>query len=558
MTKKIFQHIIWTVVAVIFIVIGLFLTALYSHFETQINANLKEEAVYIETAYEEEGVAYLAKLSVSGRITLISPQGEVLFDNRADSEQMENHLDREEIKEALNNTEGYGKRRSDTLGHDTLYYAKLLDDGNILRLASDEATVLALLLGMSSHLFWIILLAILIAYLMAKRASDKLIAPINKMDIVKDKIAPYSELQPLVNRIQNQASTIDKQLSVLKQRSQEFLDITENMQEGLLVINKNAEVLSYNKSASSIFKTPPNLDKPSVYQFYHGAEFMDAVSKALKENKRTSQRLILDSRIYIAVINPVTVVTAIEGATILVRDVTEAEMQEKIRREFSANVSHELKTPLTSIVGFAEIMKNGLVDDGDVKEIANDIYTEAKHLINLINDIIHLSRIEDNNLEDSKVEFVVSDVVERVFATLNTASAKKNIKLIHERKDYVFKGVAGIFEEIIYNLCDNAIQYGRQDGFVKAEVKCDDDNLYITVEDNGIGIAPADQNRVFERFYSVDKSHSKKAGGTGLGLSIVKHGVILHGGTVELSSKLDVGSKFYLTFPLHNKPSGIA
>ena len=558
MTKKIFQHIIWTVVAVIFIVIGLFLTALYGHFETQINANLKEEAVYIETAYEEEGVAYLAKLSVSGRITLISPQGEVLFDNRADSEQMENHLDREEIKEALNNTEGYGKRRSDTLGHDTLYYAKLLDDGNILRLASDEATVLALLLGMSSHLFWIILLAILIAYLMAKRASDKLISPINKMDIVKDKIAPYSELQPLVNRIQNQASTIDNQLSVLKQRSQEFLDITENMQEGLLVINKNAEVLSYNKSASSIFKTPPNLDKPSVYQFYHGAEFMDAVSKALKENKRTSQRLILDSRIYIAVINPVTVVTAIEGATILVRDVTEAEMQEKIRREFSANVSHELKTPLTSIVGFAEIMKNGLVDDGDVKEIANDIYTEAKHLINLINDIIHLSRIEDNNLEASKVEFVVSDVVERVFATLNTAAAKKNIKLIHERKDYVFKGVAGIFEEIIYNLCDNAIQYGRQDGFVKVEVKCDDDNLYITVEDNGIGIAPADQNRVFERFYSVDKSHSKKAGGTGLGLSIVKHGVILHGGTVELSSKLDVGSKFYLTFPLHNKPSGIA
>lgn len=558
MTKKIFQHIIWTVVAVIFIVIGLFLTALYSHFETQINANLKEEAVYIETAYEEEGVAYLAKLSVSGRITLISPQGEVLFDNRADSEEMENHLDREEIEEALNNTEGYGKRRSDTLGHNTLYYAKLLDDGNILRLASDEATVLALLLGMSSHLFWIILLAILIAYLMAKRASDKLISPINNMDIIKDKIAPYSELQPLVNRIQTQASTIDNQLSVLKQRSQEFLDITENMQEGLLVINKNAEVLSYNKSASSIFKTPPNLDKPSVYQFYHGADFMDAVSKALKENKRTSQRLILDSRIYIAVINPVTVVTAIEGATILVRDVTEAEMQEKIRREFSANVSHELKTPLTSIVGFAEIMKNGLVDDGDVKEIANDIYTEAKHLINLINDIIHLSRIEDNNLEASKVEFVVSDVVERVFATLNTAATKKNIKLIHERKDCVFKGVTGIFEEIIYNLCDNAIQYGRQDGFVKVELKCDDDNLYITVEDNGIGIAPADQNRVFERFYSVDKSHSKKAGGTGLGLSIVKHGVILHGGTVELSSKLGVGSKFYLTFPLHNKASGIA
>lgn len=558
MTKKIFQHIIWTVVAVIFIVIGLFLTALYSHFETQINANLKEEAVYIETAYEEEGVAYLAKLSVSGRITLISPQGEVLFDNRADSEEMENHLDREEIEEALNNTEGYGKRRSDTLGHNTLYYAKLLDDGNILRLASDEATVLALLLGMSSHLFWIILLAILIAYLMAKRASDKLISPINNMDIIKDKIAPYSELQPLVNRIQTQASTIDNQLSVLKQRSQEFLDITENMQEGLLVINKNAEVLSYNKSASSIFKTPPNLDKPSVYQFYHGADFMDAVSKALKENKRTSQRLILDSRIYIAVINPVTVVTAIEGATILVRDVTEAEMQEKIRREFSANVSHELKTPLTSIVGFAEIMKNGLVDDGDVKEIANDIYTEAKHLINLINDIIHLSRIEDNNLETSKVEFVVSDVVERVFATLNTAATKKNIKLIHERKDCVFKGVTGIFEEIIYNLCDNAIQYGRQDGFVKVELKCDDDNLYITVEDNGIGIAPADQNRVFERFYSVDKSHSKKAGGTGLGLSIVKHGVILHGGTVELSSKLGVGSKFYLTFPLHNKASGIA
>lgn len=548
MTNKIFKHIILSVVASTIVIIGLFMSVLYDYFGDQINNILKNETTYLVHAYEIEGISYFESLNSRDRITLIDAEGNVLYDNRS-RENNDNHLNREEVIAALTYGEGFATRRSDTIGQESIYYATLLSDGNILRVSTTRQTISSLLLGMSSHIFWIIVLVVIIAFLLAKRASEKIVKPINSMDINQDKIACYHELQPLVNKIQSQNIIINEQIEELRKRAEEFTSITENMQEGLIVINRKAEVLSFNNSSIRIFKTQNIQDKQSVFQFYHATSFIDAVNLALEENKVQNLRMDLDYKVYQILISPVNQNGIVEGAVILIRDVTEIERQEKMRREFSANVSHELKTPLTSILGFAEIMKNGMVDKEDVKEIASDIYNEANRLINLINDTIHLSSLEDNNIAVSMSDFKLSELIEDIFHTLDKSAKKMNIELRHKANDISYHGIESVIEEVIYNLCDNAIRYGKENGYVEVCTSEDEQNIIIKVEDNGIGIPYSDQSRVFERFYCVDKSHSKSLGGTGLGLSIVKHGVLLHGGNIKLTSKVNIGSTFTITLP---------
>ena len=548
MTNKIFKHIILSVVASTIVIIGLFMSVLYNYFGDQINNILKNETTYLVHAYENEGISYFESLNSHDRIALIDAEGNVLYDNRS-RENNDNHLNREEVIAALTYGEGFATRRSDTIGQESIYYATLLSDGNILRVSTTRKTISSLLLGMSSHIFWIIVLVVIIAFLLAKRASEKIVKPINSMDINQDKIACYHELQPLVNKIQSQNIIINEQIGELRKRAEEFTSITENMQEGLIVINRKAEVLSFNNSSIRIFKTQNIQDKQSVFQFYHATNFIDAVNLALEENKVQNLRIDLDYKVYQILISPVNQNGLVEGAVILIRDVTEIERQEKMRREFSANVSHELKTPLTSILGFAEIMKNGMVDKEDVKEIASDIYNEANRLINLINDTIHLSSLEDNNIAMSMSDFKLSELIEDIFHTLDKSAKKPNIELRHKANDISYHGIESVVEEVIYNLCDNAIRYGKENGYVEVSTSEDEENVIIKVEDNGIGIPYSDQSRVFERFYCVDKSHSKSLGGTGLGLSIVKHGVLLHGGNIVLTSKVNLGSTFTITLP---------
>lgn len=550
MTKKIFKHIIFTVIATSLVIIGLFLSVLYGYFGTQINSILKQEAVLIEQAYYNNGLDYFTGLTTNTRITLITESGTVLYDSRANDDKMENHLERPEVIQALDKGEGYASRRSDTIGEQSIYYAKKLSDGTILRVATGQKSIWSLLIGMSSHIFWIAVLAILMAFLLAKRASDAIVGPINQMDVGKDKIAIYHELQPFVNKIQSQNITISSQLDELKRRSKEFNTITENMPEGLIVTNAKLEVLSYNRSASEIFKLDNIQEKQSVYQFYHATSFIDAMNEAINSKQNQDLHLNIDNRYYQMLIAPVTTSGVVVGATIIVKDITETEAQEQIRREFSANVSHELKTPLTSILGFAELMQKGLVDNKDIKEISGDIVNEARRLINLINDIIHLSSLESPNLANTKTDFVVSEIVNSVFKTLDQSAKQKNITLAYQGDAVSYYGIASVFEEIIYNLCDNAIRYGKEKGQVAVMVSKDDKWLHITVKDDGIGIPDSDQARIFERFYRVDKSHSKALGGTGLGLSIVKHGVILHEGKIELESKVGEGTCFKMTFPI--------
>ena len=548
MTNKIFKHIILSIVASTIVIIGLFMSVLYDYFGDQINNILKNETTYLVHAYESEGISYFESLNSRDRITLIDAEGNVLYDNRS-RENNDNHLNREEVIAALTYGEGFATRRSDTIGQESIYYATLLNDGNILRVSTTRQTISSLLLGMSSHIFWIIVLVVIIAFLLAKRASEKIVKPINSMDINQDKIACYHELQPLVNKIQSQNIIINEQIEELRKRAEEFTSITENMQEGLIVINRKAEVLSFNNSSIRIFKTQNIQGKQSVFQFYHATNFIDAVNLALEENKVQNLRMDLDYKVYQILISPVNQNGLVEGAVILIRDVTEIERQEKMRREFSANVSHELKTPLTSILGFAEIMKNGMVDKEDVKEIASDIYNEANRLINLINDTIHLSSLEDNNIAVSMSDFKLSELIEDIFHTLDKSAKKMNIELRHKANDISYYGIESVIEEVIYNLCDNAIRYGKENGYVEVYTSEDEQNIIIKVEDNGIGIPYSDQSRVFERFYCVDKSHSKSLGGTGLGLSIVKHGVLLHGGNIKLTSKVNIGSTFTITLP---------
>lgn len=523
---------------------------LYRYFDRELVGELKKEASYLVQGVEADGEEYLRGINdKDARITYISGDGVVLYDSQAEAESMENHSDREEVKAALESGSGTCRRISRTLSEKTIYYALKLDNGNILRVSSTQYSVFELILQLVQPMMWVLLLMIILSGIFASKLSDRIVQPVNELNLDHpEEVQIYDELSPLLSKIHRQNKQIQEQLDLARQQQEEFTIITENMQEGLLVIDRYTMILSGNTSAWRIFKVKDQKVGSSVYCLDRSEEFRKTVEQVLG-GRHSSVLLKMDGGYVQMLANPVIRSANPMGAVFLLMNVTEKVERENLRREFSANVSHELKTPLTSISGFAEIIQDGFVQPEDVKKFAGRIYKEAQRLIQLVEDTIRISQLDEGEMpyEWEKVDLYAMS--RSVFNTLKDAAYKRDVHLYIDGERMICSTVRPIMEEVLYNLCDNAVKYNRQGGTASIILRQTPTEVRITVADNGIGIPKEDQNRVFERFYRVDKSHSKEIGGTGLGLSIVKHGVAFLGGSMEMSSEEGKGTEITVIFP---------
>ena len=526
---------------------------LYHYFQGQLMDELKKEAVYISRGVESAGTDYLQQLNdEDSRITYVDESGKVIYDNEANVESMDNHGHRKEIREAEINGEGADERMSSTLSEKTMYYAVRLENGNVLRVSSNQASVWMLLLQLLPPFVAVLILMLLLSGVFASRLSGKVVEPLNELDLEHpEENDAYDEVQPLLSKIGRQSRQIRLQLEAARRQQKEFSIITENMQEGLLVIDRYTMVLSVNSSVGRLLKVKEIKTGESVYLLNRSEEFRDVVCQVL-DGKHEDKVLRLDGSEIQVIANPVTRENKTEGAVILLVDVTEKVEREQLRREFSANVSHELKTPLTSISGFAEIMQDGFVKDEDVKVFAELIYKEAQRLIRLVGDVIRISRLDEGGLPYQWEKLDLYSLTHDIFSTLHEAAEKQEVHMYMEGGSTVLDTVPMIMEEVLYNVCDNAVKYNHRGGEVFVKLKDEGDAVRVNVRDTGIGIPKEDQERIFERFYRVDKSHSREIGGTGLGLSIVKHGVKTLNGRLWLNSEPGQGTEIIMEFPKHH------
>lgn len=553
MSKKIFKYIM--LVSSLITVLGLAFVVgiLYHYFQGQLMSELKKEAVYISRGVESAGTDYLQQLNdENSRITYVDESGKVIYDNEANVESMDNHGHRKEIREAEINGEGADERMSSTLSEKTMYYAVRLENGNVLRVSSNQASVWMLLLQLFPPFVAVLILMLLLSGVFASRLSGKVVKPLNELDLENpEENDAYDEVQPLLSKIGRQSRQIRLQLEAARRQQKEFSIITENMQEGLLVIDRYTMVLSVNSSVGRLLKVKEVKTGESVYLLNRSEEFRDVVCQVL-DGKHEDKVLRLDGSDIQVIANPVTRENKTEGAVILLVDVTEKVEREQLRREFSANVSHELKTPLTSISGFAEIMQDGFVKDEDVKVFAGRIYKEAQRLIRLVGDVIRISRLDEGGLPYQWEKLDLYSLTHDIFSTLHEAAEKQEVHMYMEGGSTVLDTVPMIMEEVLYNVCDNAVKYNHRGGEVFVRLKDEGDAVRVNVRDTGIGIPKEDQERIFERFYRVDKSHSREIGGTGLGLSIVKHGVKTLNGRLWLNSEPGQGTEIIMEFPKHH------
>ena len=550
MTKRIFRA-IFNVSLLILIASTLILVAFVGDYNSdQTKEAMHADAVYIAKAMETEGISYLEQLpKQSQRITWIDADGTVLFDSYADVSQMENHGEREEVVKALKTGRGESTRYSTTLAEKTENYAIKLSDGTILRLSVTSLSALSIFLSMTQLLALVLVIALILAGFLASKTSKSIVKPLENVDLKHPEQAEiYDEMAPFLRRIAVQNKLISKQMQDRQRRQREFETITENMQEGLLVLDAKGEVLSCNKGARRLLGVDHVPEKENVFALNRTEGFRRCITAALAGNHE-EVTMESDSRSYQLLANPVTEDGLVAGVVLLLFDNTEKADRKKLRREFTANVSHELKTPLTSISGFAEIMKNGMVKAEDVPRFANNIYDEAQRLISMVQDIIQLSRLDEAQETMEKTEVNVALIAETVAKRLEGQAAQRNIVFHIETESAVLSGVPHVLEEMIYNLCDNAIRYNKDNGSVTLKVEKHPDDITVTVADTGIGIPYGEQERVFERFYRVSRSRSKEIDGTGLGLSIVKHGALLHQATVKMESEVDKGTTIRLIFP---------
>ena len=548
MRKKIFQNYLLVEVLVLVLCCGLFLGVLFQHYEKQAFSQLRTEANYIAHGMELSGESYLNTLRSDARVTWVDADGTVRYDSAADPATMQNHLNRKEIAEALRNGEGDGSHFSETLMERTLYYAVRLGDGTVLRVSCTQKTVMAMLLMMMPPLLGVAAAVLLICMLMAFRLARHIVDPINRIDLAHPVVEEtYGELEPLVKRIQEQNRAIRRQMDELSQRQREFSALTDNMSEGFLLVDYKTNVLSANHSALRMLGDGKAEEITNLRRDNCLPQVLTTVEAALA-GVRTETVQEIGGISWQVIANPVVSSGQVAGVAVLLMDVTEREQREKLRQEFSANVSHELKTPLTSITGFAELMKEGMVTGEKVKEFAGDIYREARRLIDLVNDIIRLSRLDENSKLFESEQVDLYDLCDEIIANLQNVAERQNVMFSLSGEHVTISGVWQILNEMVYNLCDNAIKYNRPGGTVDVSVRRDGGSVRLTVRDTGIGIPYADQPRVFERFYRVDKSHSKEVGGTGLGLSIVKHGAQYHNARLELESEPGKGTSISIVF----------
>lgn len=548
MHKKIFHSSMLVTLFVLLSSVGLIMGILYDYFESQLINELKREAAYISAAIENDGLDYINNMDDKNeRITLISPDGTVIADTVADADVLENHIDREEVKEAIQNGSGTSSRYSDTLTEKIVYYAVKMKNGEILRISTRHYTVVMILLGLAQPIVIVVLISVLLSLWLCHRVSVKLIEPINTLDLEHpENNATYDELTPLLKKIANQRQTIDKQLKDAVQMQEEFQLITENMNEGFLVIDKEMRILTHNSSAMK-FLDISETESESILSVNRTKEFRKMLERVLS-GERYESETESDERCCRFIANPVFAEGQTIGAVIVILDVTESVNREKLRREFTSNVSHELKTPLTSISGFAEIMKSGDTPDEMVMDFSNSIYDEAQRLISLVSDIMKISELDEKAVVCDKETVDLYALSLEVAERLRAQADKKNVKInvIGDTAEVI--GVRKILDEMIYNLCDNAVKYNKENGIVDIIVNSSDSRVKLIVRDTGIGIPTAQQSRVFERFYRVDKARSKAIGGTGLGLAIVKHGAMYHNAEIKLESKENVGTSVSLVF----------
>ena len=553
MTKRIFRSILLVSGLVLLVGLGCMLAVFRQYFDSQLEKELQQEASYLSIAVEDSGADALEQLSSQKeRVTWIGADGKVLFDNRADSEGMENHSGREEIQEALENGSGQATRYSSTLGEKTVYYALRLEDGTVLRVSTTQYTTASIILGMLQPVLWILILALVLSGIFASRASKAIVAPLNKLDLDNPELnEPYEEVAPLLGKIGHQQRTIRRQLKEARRQQEEFAMITGHMEEGLLVIDKQTDLLSWNPSALRLLGSKEARAETSVLSLNRSEPFQKAVEGALA-GSRTETLLGVNGVFCRISANPVLDEGTVKGAVLLLVDVTETMQRENLRREFTANVSHELKTPLTSISGFAEILQDGLVQPQDIRKFAGRIFDEAQRLIVLVSDVIKISQLDEGSVPYEAETVELSEMVNGILTRL-TQAAEKNQITLHTEGTAKLRTVKPILEEVLYNLCDNAVKYNRKGGKVSVALRQEKNFIEVSVSDTGIGIPAADQSRVFERFYRVDKSHSKEIGGTGLGLSIVKHGAAYLGASLDLQSSPGEGSTFTLHWELPEK-----
>lgn len=539
MTGKIIRSLFSLAMLVLVIGAALFSGILYGYYEKQSFASLAQEAEQLQQTME-----YVSpeQMRSTDRITLISPDGTVLYDSVARADAMENHLSREEVAQALREGTGKSSHYSSTVLKKNLYYALRLEDGNILRLSREQSSLGAMLLNMAWPIAATVAGLLLLAAGLSVRLARQITQPINAIS-PDDPQDVYPELQPLTQRLRQQRETIRNQMDELSRRMREFSAMTENMSEGFLLIDLRGRVLTENHSASMLLPTDAdNIAKCSQ------RELCQAAQQALT-GQRCERLLQQGERTLSVIASPVLESGQVTGAVVLTLDVTEREQREKLRREFSANVSHELKTPLTSISGFAELMSQGLVPPDKVREFSLDIQKECTRLTNLVEDIIDLSRLEEGGGDMTWEDIDLYTLCDDVLQSLEPVAKRQAVTLRLAGESLQVRGVYQVLREMIYNLCDNAIKYNRSGGSVTVTVARSAGRASVTVADTGIGIPYEDQSRVFERFYRVDKSHSRAIGGTGLGLSIVKHAAVLHGAEIKLQSQPEDGTVITVLFP---------
>ena len=547
MTSKIFRSVFFTSVLTLLASLVLVLGVLFGAFENQIEKELKSEAGYIAYTIENGDMDFFNRFSDSGkRVTLIDPNGEVIADTEADAGKMDNHSDREEVKEALKDGSGTNVRYSKTLTEKTVYYAQRLSNGTVLRVSTTQYTIITIILGLLQPLIFVLVIAMALSLFLSSKVSKRLVKPINSIDLDNpENCDTYDELSPLLHKIINQTRTIARQIEKARQVQEEFRLITENMSEGFLVIDKNTKILSYNSAALKLLDAEKAED--NVLTLNRTSGFIDAVTTAL-DGRRAENAMLHGDRTYNLIANPVFNSGEVIGAVIVIIDVTETAKREAMRREFTANVSHELKTPLTSISGFAELMKAGGIPEETVVDFSTSIYTEAQRLITLVTDIIKISELDEKSDRHDWEKVNLYELSRDVIKRLKISAEKKNVSFTLNGGDAEVYGVRQILDEMVYNLCDNAIKYNKEGGRVSVSVKDSDKGVTLSVSDTGIGIPQTRQSRIFERFYRVDKSRSKAEGGTGLGRSIVKHGAIYHNAEISVESEIGKGTKMTILF----------
>ena len=549
MTKKIFHSILLVAGTVLLASLLVIMGCLYEYFGSVEKKQLRDELELAAVAVEKNGTEYLSQLSSERyRLTWIENDGTVLYDTVTDAESLENHADRVEVKQALEYGEGESTRYSSTLLQKTMYCAEKLTDGSVLRISMSRATAGVLLVGMVQPILVVLIVALILSSVLAKSLSHRIVQPLNKLDLEHPlENDAYEELAPLLGRINRQHLQIDEQMDELQRQQTEFSQITSSMREGLVLLDEKEHVLSINPAAEKLFGTDESCVGQDFLTIDRSHDMSLAIERAMDEG-HSEARVERGGRIWQFDVSRIGASGAAVGAVLLAFDITERETAEQTRREFTANVSHELKTPLQGIIGSAELLENGMVKQEDVPRFVGHIRAEAQRLVTLIGDIIRLSQLDEGEpMPTESVELLA--VAREAAENLRSAAEARHVTVEVTGQPASVSGVRRLLYEIMFNLCDNAIKYNTDGGRVEVEVTRDGGTAAVTVRDTGIGIPPEHQSRVFERFYRVDKSHSKASGGTGLGLSIVKHAVQYHHGTIQLKSEVGKGTEIRVTFP---------